>query len=215
VKPLTDRPGGASGRVAGRVAAAMAVGVAVVAAAGSWWWAPQVGYRVEAVATPSCPLQSWASQAPASQAPASQGSVGSVRAGTDRALLPLAAMSGPLTATVCRPDRPQTVVHLDAARTAHLAAVLDTPQGGWPPDALLAKRVPAVTATAVVGCPASLVALMRFDYPTGAPVSVWVSGGPLPDGGQCLAVDNGQVRWRVSPAAAVTLTTALDELPKG
>jgi hypothetical protein len=204
VSPRTDRPVGASGSVARRAVAAMAVGVAVVAVAASWWRAPQVGYRVEAVAVPSCP---GTSSAP--------GAAGPARAGVDRALLPLRAMSAPLTATVCRPERPHTVVHLDAPRTAHLAAVLDTPQGGWPHDALLAKRVPAVAATAAAGCPGTLVALLRFDYPSGVPVSVWVSGGQLPDGGPCLAVDNGHVRWRVSPAVAVTLTTALDELPTG
>ncbi len=200
MKRLTGRPAGPSGRVVGPVVAALAAGVLIVT--GLWWWAPQVGYRVEPVTSPSC----------LSQLPGQQGST---RAGTDQALLPLTAMSAPLTATVCRPDRPHVLVHLDEARTAHLAAVVDTPQGGWPDDALVAKRVPPVTATAAAGCPATLVALLRFDYPSGAPVSVRVTGGLMQDGEQCLAVDNGRVRWRVSPAVAGALATALEALPTG
>jgi len=209
---------------------AVAVAAAgVVVAGGLWWRAPQVGYRVEAATASSCSPGSapGSSSGPGSSYPAvpSGGSSSErVRPGSDTALLPLAPMSAPSTTTVCRPALPHLVVRLDPARTARLAAVVDTPQGGWPDDPLLAKRVPPVNATTALrypagartaDCPPTLLALLRFDYPTGAPVPVWVSGGRLPGGDLCLVVDNGRVQWRVSPAVAGTLTAALDELPTG
>ncbi len=207
------------------VAAGGVAAAGVVAAGGLWWRAPQVGYRVEAVTASSC---SPGSAPGSSSGPVPSGGSASsseqVRPGSDTALLPLAPMSAPSTTTVCRPTLPHLVVRLDPARTARLAAVVDTPQGGWPDDPLLAKRVPPVNATTALrypaaartaDCPTTLLALLRFDYPAGVPVPVRVSGGRLPGGELCLVVDNGRVRWRVSPAVAGTLTTALDELPTG
>lgn len=122
----------------------------------------------------------------------------------DRALLPVGYRSlAPVTALWCRYDADgalRSAHDLDAARTARLAAVLATPSGGWPLDALEAKRIPPLTPAQVVAasappCSASVAAeWVVFTYGQGPDAAVLLRGDP------CRDVANGVIRLRAGTA---------------
>jgi hypothetical protein len=122
------------------------------------------------------------------------------RAGRDRAVLPVGYRAeASVTATICRYDAAGAlvqVVALDAARTARLAAVLGAPAGGWPADAIAAKRTAPMTdaelsaAQAPECAAAAPSALVSFRYGEGPDSAVLVRGAPCDD------VANGAIMVR-------------------
>lgn len=124
------------------------------------------------------------------------------RADRDRTVLPVGYRAlAPVTAVWCRygPDGALTAAFdLDAARSARLAAVLATPVGGWPLDALAAKTIPPMTAAQVAAASAPRCAApaaaewVRFTYGQGPDAAVLVRPAP------CRDAANGVLRLRAS-----------------
>lgn len=124
------------------------------------------------------------------------------RADRDRALLPVGYRAlAPVTALWCRygPDGALAgAFELDAARSSRLAAVLATPVGGWPVDALAAKKIPPMTAAQVAAAAAPSCAApagaewVRFRYGQGPDAAVLVRPAP------CRDAANGVLQLRAS-----------------
>lgn len=124
------------------------------------------------------------------------------RADRDRALLPVGYRAlAPVTALWCRygPDGALTgAFDLDAARSSRLTAVLATPVGGWPLDALAAKKIPPMTAAQVAAAsapeclPSAATEWVRFTYGQGPDAAVLVRPAP------CRDAANGVVRLRAT-----------------
>jgi hypothetical protein len=132
------------------------------------------------------------------------------RPGRDRLLLPAGYQRlAPVTAVRCRFDAGGVLVastQLDAARTSRLAALLVAPPGGWPDDALAAKRIVPLTDTQIEelsapACAAPSVAdLVVFAYGEGPDSAVLVREEP------CADAANGRLTLRVPAGVAGALT---------
>lgn len=187
---------------------AVLLGIVLLAAAFGWWW---VG---------GGPDRQGYARGTASNCPTSSSSItfaSPVRAGLDVRMLPVAYPEAPKLATVCRytvGGRLAGALVLDPPRTSTLAAAVAEPVGGWPADALAAKRIPEVTPEekarfAPRPCTAAAddgtAWLLRFDYNTGPAVAVRVR----PNG--CGDITNGALTLR-TPAGVLA---ALAAIPPG
>lgn len=175
------------------VALAGLIGLVLV---GSWLPGWVAGRGVTAVDTSRCPARLTDVVFPP-------------RPGRDRLLLPAGYQRlAPVTAVRCRFDAGGALVaatHLDAARTSRLAALLVAPPGGWPDDALAAKRIVPLTDAQIEelsapGCATPSAAdLVVFAYGEGPDAAVLVRGQP------CADAANGQLTLRVPPGVAGSL----------
>ncbi len=199
----TSQTGEANGRlglVGIRWPAVALAGLVALALIGSWL--PGLAGR-QGVSSPAGP----------SDCPAWVGAVSFPdRAGREGLLLPAGyADLAPIDATWCRFDENGQLTGtraVDAARTSRLAALLVAPPGGWPDDALAAKRIVPLTAAQVEAATApacsapSTADLLVFRYAQGSDAAVLVRGEP------CADAANGAITLRTPPGVG----RALDDL---